>query len=57
VRRRLVRWIAARIRKLIPGIQKDADAQIVLYLAEAYADLAAEPPSVRVPGDSRRPAS
>jgi hypothetical protein len=49
--------IAARIRKLIPGIQKDADAQIVLYLAEAYADLAAEPPSVRVPGDSRRPAS
>jgi hypothetical protein len=41
--------IAERIRKLVPGIQKDADAQIVLHLAEAYANLAAEPPRVRAP--------
>ena len=41
--------IAARIRKLVPGIQNDADAQIVLHLAEAYANLVAEPPRVRAP--------
>lgn len=41
--------IAKRIRKLVPGIRKDADAQIVLHLAEAYANLAAEPPRVRAP--------
>ena len=40
--------IAERIRKLVPGVQKDADAQIILHLAEAYANLAAEPPRVRV---------
>ena len=41
--------IAERIRKLVPSIQKDAEAQIVLHLAEAYANLAAEPPRVRAP--------
>jgi hypothetical protein len=41
--------IAERISKLVPGIQKDADAQIVLHLAEAYANLAAEPPRLRAP--------
>lgn len=41
--------IAERIRKLVPGIQKDADAQIVLHLAEAYANLAAGPPRLRAP--------
>ncbi len=41
--------VVERIRKLVPGIQKDADAQIVLHLAEAYANLAAEPPRVRAP--------
>lgn len=39
--------IAKRIGKLAPGVEKDADAQIVLHLAEAYANLAAEPPRVR----------
>lgn len=39
--------IAERIGKLVPGVQTDADAQIVLHLAEAYAGLAAEPPRVR----------
>ena len=39
--------IAERIRKLAPGVEKDIDAQIVRDLAEAYADLAAEPPRVR----------
>ncbi len=33
--------IAERIRKLVPGIKKDADAHIVLHLAEAYANFAA----------------
>jgi hypothetical protein len=41
--------IAERIRKLVPGIKEDADAHIVLHLAEAYANLAAEPPRVRTP--------
>ncbi len=39
--------IAERIGKLAPSVEKDADAQIVLHLAEAYANLAAEPPRVR----------
>lgn len=39
--------VADRIRKLAPDVQKDADARIVLRLAEAYANLAAEPPRVR----------
>jgi hypothetical protein len=43
------RAIAERIRKLVPGIKKYADAQIVLHLAEAYANLAAEPPRLRAP--------
>ena len=39
--------IAERIRKLAPGVKDDAGAQIVLHLAEAYANLASEPPRVR----------
>jgi hypothetical protein len=39
--------IAERIGRLAPSVEKDADAQIVLHLAEAYANLAAEPPRVR----------
>ena len=39
--------IAGRIRKLAPSVEKDADAQVVPHLAEAYASLAAEPPRVR----------
>ena len=39
--------IAERIKKLASGVKDDADAQIVLHLAEAYANLAAEPPRVR----------
>ena len=39
--------IAEKIRKLTSGVQKDADAQIILHLAEAYEHLAAEPPRVR----------
>ena len=39
--------IAERIRKLASSVQDDAGAQVVLHLAEAYANLAAEPPRVR----------
>jgi hypothetical protein len=39
--------IAERIRTLAPDVVNDADAQIVLHLAEAYANLATEPPRVR----------
>lgn len=39
--------IAERIGKLVPSVKKDADAQVVLHLAESYANLAAEPPRVR----------
>ena len=39
--------IAERIGKLAPSVEKDADAQVVLHLAESYANLAAEPPRVR----------
>jgi hypothetical protein len=46
--------IAEMIGKLVPSIQKDADAQIVLHLAEAYANLATEPPRVRAPESCRR---
>ncbi len=38
---------AERIGKLAPSVEKDADAQVVLHLAEGYANLAAEPPRVR----------
>lgn len=41
------RVIADKIRKIVPGIEEDSEAQIVLHLAEAYANLAAEPPRVR----------
>ena len=41
--------IADRIRKLAPGVQDEAGAQVVLHLAQAYASLAAEPPRVRAP--------
>jgi hypothetical protein len=39
--------IAERIRALVPTVEVGADAQIVKDLAEAYANLAAEPPRVR----------
>jgi hypothetical protein len=39
--------IAERIKKLVPGVKDDAGAQIILHLAEAYANLASEPPRVR----------
>lgn len=39
--------IAERIGKLAPSVEKDADAQVVLHLAESYANIAAEPPRVR----------
>ncbi len=39
--------IAQKIWKLAPDVEKDVDAQLVLRLAEAYANLAAEPPRVR----------
>lgn len=39
--------IAERIGKLAPIVQEDVDAKIIKHLAEAYANLAAEPPRVR----------
>ena len=39
--------IAEKIRKLVPAVEAEDDAQIVRVLAEAYANLAAEPPRVR----------
>jgi hypothetical protein len=39
--------IAKRIAKLVPKVGGDADAQVILHLAEAYANLAAEPPRAR----------
>jgi hypothetical protein len=39
--------LAQRIAKLAPGVEDDADAQVVLHLAEAYGHLAAEPPRAR----------
>jgi len=39
--------IAMRIAALLPQVDDDAKAQIVLQLAQAYAHLAAEPPRVR----------
>jgi hypothetical protein len=41
------RAIADKIRRLAPDVDGDADAQIVKHLAEAYANLAVEPPRVR----------
>ncbi|HEX9122413.1 MAG TPA: hypothetical protein VF984_03510 [Actinomycetota bacterium] len=40
--------IASRISALVPTVEDDAGALVVLHLAEAYAHLAAEPPRVRV---------
>lgn len=39
--------IAKRIATLVPKVEKEGEAQVVLYLAEAYAHLAAEPPRAR----------
>ena len=39
--------IAERIRTLVPDVATDAEAQLVLRLAEAYANLAVEPPRSR----------
>ena len=39
--------IAKKIATLAPEVEDEHGAQIVLHLAEAYAHLAAEPPSVR----------
>ena len=39
--------IAARISALVPDVASDAEAELVLRLAEAYASLATEPPRVR----------
>src|SRR5918996_4474194 len=41
--------IAERIGKLAPSVEKDADAQVVLHLAESCANLAAEPVGHRNP--------
>ena len=39
--------IAERIGKLLPSVENDDLAQVVLHLAEAYAQLAMEPPRSR----------
>jgi hypothetical protein len=39
--------IAKRIAALTPDVEDDATAQIVLHLAQAYSQLAAEPPRAR----------
>jgi hypothetical protein len=39
--------IANRIAKLVPGIENDQVASVVVHLAEAYANLAVEPPRSR----------
>lgn len=39
--------IAERIKELVPGAEDDAAAQVILHLAEAYADLATETPRSR----------
>jgi hypothetical protein len=39
--------IARKIATLAPKVKDDAEAQVVLHLAEAYANLAAEPPRAR----------
>jgi hypothetical protein len=41
------RVIAERIAKLAAGVKNDDDAKVVLHLAEAYANLASEPPRTR----------
>ena len=39
--------IAKKIASLAGKVKDDADAQVVLHLAQAYAALAAEPPRTR----------
>jgi hypothetical protein len=39
--------IAQRIAKLVPMVEQQSEAQVIMHLAEAYAHLAAEPPRVR----------
>jgi hypothetical protein len=39
--------IAKRIAALVPKVEKEGEAQVILHLAEAYAHLAAEPPRAR----------
>jgi hypothetical protein len=39
--------IAKRIAKLVPTVQQQSEAQVILHLAESYAHLAAEPPRAR----------
>jgi hypothetical protein len=39
--------LAQRITKLVPGVENDDLAEVVLHLAEAYAHLAVEPPRSR----------
>ena len=39
--------IAIKIKKLAPNVEEDAQAQVILHLAEAYSHLAVEPPRVR----------
>jgi ribosome-associated translation inhibitor RaiA len=41
------RAIAKKIAKLVPKVKDDTEAQVVLHLAEAYANLAIEPPRTR----------
>jgi hypothetical protein len=39
--------IAKKIATLVPKVENDTEAQVVLHLAEAYAQLAIEPPRTR----------
>jgi len=39
--------IAEKITKLTSGVKDDAQAKVILHLAEAYGHLAAEPPRTR----------
>ena len=39
--------IASKIVALVPNVEREAEAEVVLHLAEAYAQLTAEPPRTR----------
>jgi hypothetical protein len=39
--------IATRIKELAPGVADEDGAEVIALLAEAYANLASEPPRVR----------
>lgn len=41
------RALAMKIAQLAPDVETDDDAKVVALLAEAYANLAAEPPRIR----------